>query len=178
MKYSRLATTCSAATLLFTGSLVSSSLFSGSVSAQAPAPGQAPAPAQVAAPAPSTIQAKDIAFDSAGDFLKLPDDIHLGEVAGVATTSTGNIWVYYRSGGPNATIGASRNYINGGARLLQFDKTGKFLKEVGTEKDNRPYAFMFAQGVRVDPQDNVWIIDRESRMVVKFDQQGRVLLTL
>src|SRR5204862_6455241 len=124
------------ATLLLTVSIFTGSWFSGSVSAQAPAPtapaAQAPAPAQVAAPAPSTIQAKEIAFDSAGDFLKLPDDIHLGEVAGVATTSTGNIWLYYRSGGANATIGASRNDINGGARLLEFDKTRKFLKEVGS----------------------------------------------
>jgi hypothetical protein len=180
MKSSRLAATGVAATLLLTGSIFAGSRFSAAVSAQAPAaaPAPAPAPAQVAAPAPSTIQAKEIAFDSAGDFLKLPDDIHLGEVAGVATTSTGNIWVYYRSGGANATLGASRNYINGGARLLQFDKTGKFLSEVGSTPQNRPYAFLFAQGARVDAQDNVWIIDRASRMVVKFDRTGRVLLTL
>jgi hypothetical protein len=123
-------------------------------------------------------QQKEIAFDSAGDFLKLPDDIHFGEVAGVATTSGGNLWVYYRSGGPNATVGASRHYINGGARLLEFDRSGKFLREIGTSENDRPYAFLFAQGVRVDAQDNVWIIDRASRMVVKFDKGGRVLLTL
>ena len=44
------------------------------------------------APARSSPSRQEIAFDSAGDFLKLPDDIHLGEVAGVATTSKGNIW--------------------------------------------------------------------------------------
>src|SRR4029453_17768604 len=77
-------------------------------------------------------QQKEILFDSAGDFLKLPADIHLGEVAGVATTAAGNLWVYYQGGGPNATIGASRVYINGGARLLEFDRTGKFLREIGT----------------------------------------------
>jgi NHL repeat-containing protein len=151
MKYSRLAFT-----LLFAGSLLGASLMNGPVAAQQ----------------------KDIPFDSAGDFLKLPDDIHLGEVAGVATTSTGNLWVYYRSGGPNATVGASRHYINGGARLLEFDKSGKFLREIGTSENDRPYAFLFAQGVRVDAQDNVWIIDRASRMVVKFDKAGKVLLTL
>jgi DNA-binding beta-propeller fold protein YncE len=123
-------------------------------------------------------QQKEIAYESAGDFLKLPDDIHLGEVAGVATTATGNLWVYYQGGGPNATIGASRVYINGGARLLEFDRTGKYLREIGTSENDRPYAFLFAQGVRVDPQNNVWIVDRASRMVVKFDQAGKVLLTL
>ena len=97
MRYSRLAATGLAATLAFAAPL-SGSLFSGSVFAQA--------------------QPREIAFDSAGDFLKLPADLHLGEVAGVATTAAGNIWVYFQGGGPNATIGASRVYINGGARLL------------------------------------------------------------
>jgi len=123
-------------------------------------------------------QQKELSFESAGDFLKLPADIHLGEVAGVATTSTGNLWVYYQSGGPNAIIGASRVYIAGGPRLLEFDRSGKFLREIGTSENERPYAFLFAQGVRVDPQDNVWIVDRASRMVVKFDRSGKVLLTL
>ena len=123
-------------------------------------------------------QQKEITFDSAGDFLKLPDDIHFGEVAGVATTSTGNIWVYTRSGGPNATIGASRTYINGGARLFEFDRTGKFLREIGTGPTGRPYSFLFAQGVRVDPQNNFWVVDRASRVVAKFASSGRVLMTL
>jgi sugar lactone lactonase YvrE len=122
-------------------------------------------------------QPREIAFESAGDFLNLPADTYFGEVAGVATTATGNIWVYTQGGGPNATVGASRIYINGGPRLFEFDKTGKFLREIGT-KDNRPYNFLFAQGVRVDPQNNIWVVDRASRMVVKFDQAGKVLLTL
>jgi DNA-binding beta-propeller fold protein YncE len=127
---------------------------------------------------PLVAQQREIPFESAGDFLKLPADIHFGEVAGVATTSTGNIWVYTRGGGANATIGASRTYINGGARLFEFDRSGKFLREIGTGPAGRPYAFLFAQGVRVDPQNNFWIVDRASRMVVKFDPSGRVLMTL
>ena len=157
MRYTRLAATGLAATLALAAPL-SGSLFSGSVFAQA--------------------QPREIAFDSAGDFLKLPADLHLGEVAGVATTAAGNIWVYFQGGGPNATIGASRVYIHGGARLLEFDRSGKFLREIGTSENDRPYAFLFAQGVRVDPQNNVWIVDRASRMVVKFDPAGKVLLTL
>jgi NHL repeat len=151
MRHSRLAFTLVLAGSLFGGSLLAGSLFA---------------------------QQKEISFDSAGDFLKLPADIHLGEVAGVATTSKGNVLVYYQGGGPNATIGASRVYINGGARLVEFDRSGKLVREIGTSENDRPYAFLFAQGVRVDPQDNIWIVDRASRMVVKFDPSGRVLLTL
>ena len=143
--------------LLFGGLLLAASLFGDSLLAQQ----------------------KEISFESAGDFLKLPDDLHLGEVAGVATTQKGNLLVYFQGGGPNATIAASRVYINGGARLLEFDRTGKFVREIGGSSENdRPYAFLFAQGVRVDPQDNIWVVDRASRMVVKFDSAGRVLLTL
>jgi DNA-binding beta-propeller fold protein YncE len=128
---------------------------------------------------PLVAQQKEIPFDSAGYFLKLPQDVHFGEVAGVATTAKGNIWVYTRGGGPNATIGASRTYINGGARLFEFDRSGKFLREIGSGPVGRPYSFLFAQGVRVDAQDNFWTVDRASRMVVKFDgASGRVLMTL
>ncbi|MGH9158386.1 MAG: peptidyl-alpha-hydroxyglycine alpha-amidating lyase family protein [Vicinamibacteraceae bacterium] len=154
MTSSRLAATCLAATALLAGSR-----FSGSLFAQA--------------------QPREISFDSAGSFLSLPADIHLGEVAGVATTSKGNLLVYNQGGGSNATVGASRTYISGGARLFEFDKSGKFVREIGgSVPNNRPYNFLFAQGVRVDPQDNIWVVDRASRMVVKFDPSGRVLLTL
>ena len=37
---------------------------------------------------------------------------------------------------------------------------------------------MFGHGVRVDAEDNVWIVDEGSNMVVKFSPEGKVLLTL
>ena len=39
-----------------------------------------------------------IAYDSVPNLLKLPDDMHLGEVAGVAVNSKGHILVYSRGG--------------------------------------------------------------------------------
>src|ERR1035437_6582390 len=54
-----------------------------------------------------------IAYDSAPDPLKLPERIHLGEAAGVATNSKGNLFVYTRPGGANATGGASRPFPHG-----------------------------------------------------------------
>jgi DNA-binding beta-propeller fold protein YncE len=119
-------------------------------------------------------QQHEISFDSAGDFLKLPANIYLGEVAGVATTSRGNLWVYTRTGGQNATVGASRIFIAGGSRLFEFDRSGKFQREIGIGI----YAFLFAQSVKVDPQDNIWVVDRGSMMVVKLDPSGRGALTL
>jgi hypothetical protein len=123
-------------------------------------------------------QQKEISFDSAGDFLKLPNDIHFGEVAGVATTSNGNVWVYNQGGGLNLTVGAARLHPSGGARLFEFDRSGKFLRELGSTNEERPYGFRWAQGVRVDAQNNVWVLDRGSRTIMKFDPSGRILMVL
>jgi streptogramin lyase len=32
--------------------------------------------------------------------------------------------------------------------------------------------------VRVDPQDNIWVVDEGSNMVIKFNPEGRVLMTM
>ena len=49
--------------------------------------------------------APEIAYDANADLLKLPDSIHLGEAAGVATNSKGHIFVYTRTGATGATVG-------------------------------------------------------------------------
>src|SRR6187549_4185458 len=65
-----------------------------------------------------------IQFDSNPNPLTMPDNIHLGEVAGVATNSKGDIYVYTRTGNPTITIGTARAVAHGGGRLFQFDRTG------------------------------------------------------
>ena len=98
----------------------------------------------------------EIAFDANADLLKLPDNIHMGEAAGVATNSKGHIFVYTRTGAANATLGTSRTFYKGGSRLFEFDQTGKFVREIGVGV----YGFNSAQAVRVDPQDNIWVVDQ------------------
>jgi hypothetical protein len=117
--------------------------------------------------------APDIAYDAA-DILKLPDNIHLGEAAGVATNSRGNIFVYTRTGAASAALGSSRTFYKYGSRLLQFDPSGKFVKEIG----QGVYGLNFAQSVRIDPQDNIWVVDQGSSNVIKFDPDGRIQLVL
>jgi 6-bladed beta-propeller len=134
--------------------------FAAGVLAADPAPAQGPAP--------------EIKFDSVANAVQLPAGLYLGEVAGVATNSRGDIFVYTRTGHPTVTIGTMRPFAHGGSRLFQFDRSGKFVKEVG--KDT--YAFMVAAQVRVDPADNIWIVDEMSNTVMKFDIEGRVSMLL
>ena len=72
----------------------------------------------------------------------------------------------------------ARLHPAGGARLFEFDRSGKFLRELGSTNEERPYGFRWAQGVRVDPQNNVWVVDRGSRTIMKFDPSGRILMIL
>ena len=118
--------------------------------------------------------APDINFDANADFLSLPQGTYLGEVAGVATNSRGQVFVYTRTGHAVATLGDERTFYHGGSRLFQFDQNGKYVKEIG----QGVYAINFAQQVRVDPQDNVWIVDAGSNQVVKFDADGKFQLVL
>jgi DNA-binding beta-propeller fold protein YncE len=118
----------------------------------------------------------EIQYDSVANLIKTPDDITLGEVASVATNSKGNIWVFSRMGNPAATLGTERTFVrgNGAARLFEFEPNGKFIREIGQGL----YGFVFAHSVRIDPQDNIWVVDNGSNMVIKFTPDGRVAMTM
>src|SRR3984885_14672662 len=92
-------------------------------------------------PLPAQVSVPEIAFDSAANLLKFPDNISIGEVGGVATNSKGDIFVYTRTGHPTISIGTARPFAHGGSRLFQFDKTGKFIRESGQDS----YGFLVAQ---------------------------------
>ena len=109
----------------------------------------------------------EIPFDGNIAFLKLPPDMNFGEVSGVAVNSKGDIAAYTRSnsaGGP--AYGATASQI------LLFDKTGKFLREVG----KGVYAWSYAHDIRFDKDDNLWAIDKGSDMIIRFNPEGRVTM--
>src|SRR5438093_9476798 len=103
--------------------------------------------------------APDIPYDSVPNFLKLPQNLYLGEGIGVARNSKGHVFVYTRSGE---------------TRLFEFDQNGNYVREIGQGL----YGFEMAHGVRVDSQDNIWAVDEGTNMVIKFSPEGRVLMTM
>ncbi|MBS1855188.1 MAG: 6-bladed beta-propeller [Acidobacteria bacterium] len=132
-----------------------------------------PFAAALALAAPLCAQAP-IAYDAVPGLLKPPAHVYLGEVAGVATDARGGIYVYTRTGGAEATIGASRVFTHGGSRLFEFDRAGNFVREIGQGL----YGFLFAQAVKVDAHGNIWTVDRGANMVVEFDPQGHFVMNL
>jgi DNA-binding beta-propeller fold protein YncE len=108
----------------------------------------------------------EIHYQSVANFLKLPPDLYLGEVAGVAVNSRGNVFVFSRGNSAGPAYGASA------AQLLEFDGEGKFLREIG----HNLYAWSFAHSVKVDKQDNIWVADKGSDMLIKFTPEGRVAM--
>src|SRR5438067_10872090 len=116
----------------------------------------------------------EIPYDSAANPLTMPDDIYLGEVGGVATNSQGELFVYTRTGHPTVSLGGARAFAHGGSRLFRFDRNGRYEGEIGKDI----YGFMFANQVRIDPQNNIWVVDQTSGMVIEFDPTGRNVLLL
>jgi NHL repeat len=113
---------------------------------------------------PSTT-APQIAFDAI-DILKLPPNLYLGEPSGVAVNSKGHIFVFNRGNSTGPAYGATA------AQLLEFDQNGKYIREIG----HNLYAWSFAHDVRTDKDDNIWVIDKGSDMVIKFNPEGRVVM--
>ena len=111
-------------------------------------------------------QPPEIRFHSVADFLKLPPDIYLGEATGVAVNSKGHVFVFSRGNTTGPAYGAAA------AQLLEFAPDGKFLREIG----HHLYAWSFAHTVKVDKDDNIWVTDKGSDMVIKFNPEGRVVL--
>ena len=106
----------------------------------------------------------EIHYRSVPDFLHLPTDVYFGEVAGVAVNSIGHIFVFSRGNTTGPAYGASA------AQLLEFDTDGKFLREIG----HNLYAWSYAHSVKIDREDNIWVTDKGSDVVVKFTPEGRV----
>src|SRR6185312_10562616 len=101
----------------------------------------------------------EIPYDSVPNFLKLPPGLYLGEAIGVATNSKGHVFVYTRSAN---------------TRLFEFDEKGTYVREIG----EGAYNFEFAHSVRVDSQDNIWVVDEGTNTVTRFNPEGHITMVI
>src|SRR5580700_11021134 len=111
-------------------------------------------------------QVPEIPYESVPNFLKLPPDLYLGEVSGVAVNSKKHVFVFSRGNTTGPAYGASA------AQILEFGPDGRYIREIGHDL----YAWSFAHAIRVDKDDNLWAIDKGSDMIIKFNPAGRVAM--
>jgi NHL repeat len=137
-----------------------------------------PVQAQFGPPTPEqrAAIAKQLALEAATPKLQFTEEVlpltipdhTIGETEGVSMNSKGHLFVYSRTGKGGSARGGTA------AELFEFDQNNKFVKMWGPDN----YAASFAHSVRVDKYDNVWMVDEGSSMVVKFDPNGVVKMTL
>ena len=106
---------------------------------------------------------------------QLPDARKWGSTAGIAIGLDGNIWAIDRCGvsGSQGTNCADSPLDP----ILEFDPTGKFLKGFGHG------LFISPHKITVDHDGNLWVADNgvkdgRGQQVFKFNQDGKLLLTL
>ncbi|HYM25529.1 MAG TPA: peptidyl-alpha-hydroxyglycine alpha-amidating lyase family protein [Vicinamibacterales bacterium] len=133
-------------------------LFGIGILAQSPTP----PPAQTAVPV--------LPFDSQTDFLKITPDQNFGEVLGIAVNSKGHVVVLNHPGSANA----GPMYGNSSTQLMEFDQTGRFVREIG----KGVYGLGYSHSVRFDKYDNLWVVDKGTNAVVKFNPAGYVTMNL
>lgn len=109
-------------------------------------------------------------FESVTDFLKITPDMNFGETLGVAVNSKGHVVVLNHPG--SATTGPI--YGNATTNIWEFDATGKFVREIG----KGVYGLAYSHSVRFDKYDNLWVVDKATNAVVKFNPAGYVTLNL
>jgi DNA-binding beta-propeller fold protein YncE len=89
------------------------------------------------------------------NFPQLPEGVRLAGVSGVAPSKE-YVYVFHRGADP----------------VLVFEPSGKFVRSFGRG------LFRSAHGLRLDPENHLWTTDNADHVVIKFDLNGKALLTL
>src|SRR5271166_6863410 len=95
-------------------------------------------------------------YQVVGGWPKLPEGSKLGGVTAVATDAADRVYVFHRGKQP----------------IMVFDRDGKFLRAWGDD------LVKTAHGLRIDGDGNVWTTDIGNHLVMKYNPEGKVLLTL
>lgn len=104
-------------------------------------------------------------YDRKGPWGTLPGGMHWPGAIGIASAPNGNIYVLTRCH-DNSCAGRPEPAI------YEFDRSGKALKSFGAG------LFDFPHGLYVDAEGNIWATDTQTHQVLKFNPDGKVLLTI
>jgi len=110
----------------------------------------------------------EIPFDSVPDPVKYPPEMNLGELVSVAVNAKGHLFVISHSN----ISGPAYNPI--ASQLLEFDEHGNYLREIG----KGVYGFAYGHMVRIDRDQNIWVVDKATDLVMRFNPVGHLTMVL
>ena len=90
------------------------------------------------------------------DWMKLPDEMELGIIGGIAVDSQDTVYVFHRGKGPIASFGSD----------------GEFLNAFGDDEIDDPH------GISVGRDDVLYVVDRDGHQIFKYSREGEILLRL
>ncbi len=116
------------------------------------------------------VVAQESGWRTIAGWAKLPEGRAWGSTSTLDVDRGGNVWVFERCGVNSCAESAL-------PPILQFDPTGKYVRGFGAG------LFVFPHGIHVDHDGNIWVADAlgkdgKGHVVVKFNREGKVLLTL
>lgn len=105
------------------------------------------------------------------DWPHLPENIVLGNPAGLGIDSHNNLVVFHRA---NQVVGGSAplKKIQQNTVLTIDSRSGEVINQWGANR------FLLPHGLTVDGEDNVWVTDIGLQQVFKFSKDGKLLMTL
>lgn len=116
-----------------------------------------------------------VSYTKQAGWPRLPEGFVFRMVSNIAEDSRGRIYFVHRGARP----------------LVRFDRDGGFLGALGEAHLPQSVNFDLGKnppqpigrehwlhGLHVDPWDNIWVTDLGRHLVLKFDPEGRLLLTL
>lgn len=92
----------------------------------------------------------------------------MGETEGVSMNKAGHLFVYSRTGRGGTAKGGT------GAMVFEFDQNNKFVKEWLPNS----YGASFAHSIRVDAEQNVWVVDEGSNTIAQVSPNGDLMKVL
>jgi DNA-binding beta-propeller fold protein YncE len=94
------------------------------------------------------------------------------EAAGSHKLNQPNDIAIGRNGDVFVVQGHTPGFNGGDARVLRFDRNGRFIKSWGG-KGTAPGQFQVAHGIDIDRAGNLWVADRENQRVEVFTHDGK-----
>jgi DNA-binding beta-propeller fold protein YncE len=91
-----------------------------------------------------------------------PADLPWADCPAVAVDRQDRVWIYTRTKPP----------------VQVFSSDGRFLFAWGEEVFGKLLDRMVAHGLRIDHEDNVWLVDLGNHIVIKLSMEGKILQTL